>query len=74
MAYYGYVLLQLLDAPNPHMLSKKEVQIYYEQTNFGEVLVDQGILRINVPLLLCQDTDVTIYVLLVLSMLVASWN
>ena len=43
----GYTPLQLLDAPNPHMLSKKEVQIYYKQTNGGEVLVDQGILAKN---------------------------
>ena len=35
--------LQLLGEPNPHMLNKKEVQIYYKQTNGGEVLVDQGI-------------------------------
>ena len=37
-------LLQLLGAPNPCMLNKKEVQIYYKQTNGGEVLVHQGIL------------------------------
>ena len=28
----GYTPLQLLDAPNPHMLSKKEVQINYKRT------------------------------------------
>ena len=43
----GYTPLQLLDAPNPHMLSKKEVQIYYKQTNGGDVLVSQGILAKN---------------------------
>ena len=43
----GYTPLQLLDAPSPHMLSKKEVQIYYKQMNRGEFLVDQGILTKN---------------------------
>ena len=43
----GYTPLQLLEAPNPHMLSKKEVQIYYKQAKGGQVLVDQGILAKN---------------------------
>ena len=41
----SYTPLQLLDAPNPHMLSKKEVLIYYKQTNRGEVLVHQGMAK-----------------------------
>ena len=56
----GYVPLQLLDAPNLHMLSKKEIQIYYKPTNGGEVLVDRGL---NVLRLLGQGTDVTTHVL-----------
>ena len=41
----GYTPLQLLDAPNPHMLSKKDVQVYYKQMNGGEVLVHQGMAK-----------------------------
>ena len=43
----GSAPLQLLDTLKPHILSHKEVQIYYRQTNGGEVLVDEGILAKN---------------------------
>ena len=39
--FLAFKLLTLLDAPNPHVLNKKEVQIYYKYTSGGDkVLVD----------------------------------